>query len=222
MAAKAKGYKGTGMEGFIARQYDKTARRYMVPLYRRWAAEVSQRLQDNSAVLEIAPGPGLLAIELARLRPLKIVGIEISRTFVEIARANARAAGVKVDLREGDVASMPFPDESFDFIMCTSSFKNFAEPQKALDEMHRVLKSGARAWINDLRHDVSDSTINRFVKEELKMGGFAGAFMKYTFRSTLRPRALTKTQFEKHVSLSRFNKVTITENEMDLDVLLEK
>jgi ubiquinone/menaquinone biosynthesis C-methylase UbiE len=218
----SKGYKRFGMEGFIARYYDKTARRYMMGLYQKWADGASQRLRDNSAVLEIAPGPGLLAIELARLRPLKVIGLEISRTFVEIARANARTAGVDVEFQEGDVASMPFKDEAFDFIMCTSSFKNFAEPQRALDEMYRVLKSGSKAWISDLRHDVSDGAIDTFVKNEMKMSGLGGAFMRYSFKRMLRPRALTRAQFEELVSLTQFNKATITENEVDLEVLLEK
>lgn len=219
---ESKGYSGAGMEGFIARYYDKTARRYMMGLYQKWAEGASQRLRDHSAVLEIAPGPGLLAIELARLRPLKVTGLEISRTFVEIARANAREAGVDVEFQEGDVASMPFKDEAFDFLMCTSSFKNFAKPLKALAEMYRVLKSGSKAWISDLRHDVSDTTINTFVKNEMKMSGFGGVFMRYSFKRMLRPRALTKAQFEELISRTQFSNATITENEMDLEVLLEK
>lgn len=219
---KSKGYKGVGMEGFIARQYDKTARRNMVGLYKSWAERLSRRLEDNNAVLEIAPGPGLLSIELARLRPLKITGLEISRTFVEIARANAQAAGVDIEFREGDVALMPFEVETFDFLMCTSSFKNFSAPQQALNEMYRVLKKGATGWISDLRRDVSNATINRFVKDEMKMKGLSGAFMRYTFRHTLRPRALTKAQFEELIAGSLFEQAKITENEMDLEVLFEK
>lgn len=68
----SKGHKGIGMDGFIARQYDKTARRYMGDLYRTWAERISEGLAGNANVLEIAPGPGYLAIELARRRRVSV------------------------------------------------------------------------------------------------------------------------------------------------------
>ena len=173
-------------------------------------------------MLEIAPGPGLLAIELARLRPLKISGLEISRTFLDLARANAGEAGVDVEFREGDVASMPYPDETFDLIICTSAFNNFAEPRKALEEMCRVLKSGATVWIRDLRHDASDAAVHRYVRNEMKMSGVIGVFMRYLFKRKLRPHALTKAQFEALVSRTSFSKTAVTESDIDWEALLEK
>lgn len=106
--------------------------------------------------------------------------------------------------------------------MCTSSFKNFSEPIKALGEMHRVLKLGGKAWISDLRHDVSDETIDRFVNDTMKVKGFGGAFMKYTFKHSLRPRALTAKQFKELIALTPFNNFEITENAIDLELLLHK
>ncbi len=85
-------------------------------------------------------GPGYFAIELAKLGDYRVTGLDISETFVEIARANAAQAGVKVDFRRGDASNLPFPKESFDFLLCRAAFKNFSEPQRALEEMHRVLK----------------------------------------------------------------------------------
>jgi ubiquinone/menaquinone biosynthesis C-methylase UbiE len=218
----SRGYKGMGMDGFIARQYDKTARSSMVELYRTWAQRISEELADGDRVLEIAPGPGYLAIELAKRRNLRITGLDISETFVAIARANAQSAGADIDFQRGDVSAMPFENETFDFLMCTSAFKNFSEPLKALNEMHRVLKRGGKAWISDLRRDVSNETIDNFVSDTMKIKGLAGIFMKYTFKQTLRPRALTGAQFKELVAKTPFTKVEITENPMDLEALLHR
>lgn len=218
----SRGHKGMGMDGFIARQYDKTARSSMAELYRTWAQRISAGLTEGGSVLEIAPGPGYLAIELAKRRNVRITGLDISETFVAIARANAQSAGADIDFRQGDVSVMPFENEKFDFLICTSAFKNFSEPLKALNEMHRVLKRGGKAWISDLRRDVSNETIDNFVSDTMKIKGLAGIFMKYTFKQTLRPRALTGAQFKELVARTPFTKIEITENAMDLEVLLHK
>jgi hypothetical protein len=48
--------------------------------------------------------------------------------------------------------------------------------------MHRVLKPGGKAWISDLRGDVSNATIDSFVNDTMRIRGLAGIFMKYTFK----------------------------------------
>ena len=92
--------------------------------------------------LEVAPGPGYLAVEMARTGRVLVTGLDVSRTFVQIAEQNAREAGVSVDFRQGDAAAMPFADDSFDLVVCQAAFKNFTLPQTAIAEMHRVLRPG--------------------------------------------------------------------------------
>ena len=216
----SKGYKGIGMEGFIARSYDKTARRMHV--YREWADRLAQQIHDGAHVLEIAPGPGYLAIELARRKDCRIVGLEISTTFIGIARRNAQEAGVEIDFRQGNASAMPFEDGTFDFIVCTSSFKNFSQPFMALREIRRVLKTNGRAWVSDLRRDVSDRTIRDFVANEMNMEGFPAFFMRYTFKHQLRPRAYLSEQWKEMAEKTRFTRVEIKNNPMDFEALLEK
>ena len=55
----AKGYKGIGMDGFIARFYDKNARQYSMEQYETWAQKIVRQISEHRSVLEIAPGPGL-------------------------------------------------------------------------------------------------------------------------------------------------------------------
>src|SRR5215470_6936087 len=97
-ATTHKGYKGAGMEGFVARWYTRT-RRNEIEDFRRQAEAVAARLRPGSDVLEVAPGPGFFAIELAKLGNFQITGLDISRTFTNIASENAQNAGVKIDFR---------------------------------------------------------------------------------------------------------------------------
>ena len=101
-----KGYKKIGMEGFIAKWYDKNARKGTPEQYKTWAKMVAENVTEGASVLEVAPGPGYLAIELAKRGKYTIVGLDISRTFIEIAQKNATEAGVgaAVEFRQGDAA----------------------------------------------------------------------------------------------------------------------
>ena len=59
---------------------------------------------------------------------------------------------------------MPFDDGTFDFIICTAAFKNFADPIGALREMYRVLRAHGKSVVIDMRRDASDEAIRDFVK----------------------------------------------------------
>src|SRR5262249_26916112 len=138
------------MEGPIARWYARQrGTASQIEAVRNEAARFTQDLPAGASVLEIAPGPGYLAVEIARLGRVQVTGLDISRTFVAIAQENGRQAGVIVDFRHGDAATIPFAAGSFDLILCQAAFKNFAEPVRALDEMHRVLRTGGTAVIQD-------------------------------------------------------------------------
>jgi ubiquinone/menaquinone biosynthesis C-methylase UbiE len=145
---KPKPYKGIAMEGMIATWYAKNTGKAIAE-YRNLAKRIADGLRPGDSVLEVAPGPGYLTIELARLGCYRLAGLDISRTFIRIARENAARGGVKVSFQQGDVAAMPFADDAFDFIVCRAAFKNFGDPVGALCEMHRVLRPGGRLMIID-------------------------------------------------------------------------
>src|SRR5947208_1611271 len=110
-AQPKKAYRGLAMEGLIARWYARNTGRN-VEEFRRAAQEIARRVSSGSDVLEVAPGPGFLAIELAKLGPFRIVGMDISQSFVRIAKENAAQAGVGVTFRQGNASSMPFESNS--------------------------------------------------------------------------------------------------------------
>src|SRR5689334_15511128 len=162
MEGTRKGYRGLPLEGALARWYAKNTGRQMKE-YCEAAASVARRLPGGGRVLEVAPGPGYLAIDLAKREQYQVTGLDISHTFVRMAAENARMEDAPVDFRKGDAAAMPFEAETFDFIVCRAAFKNFSEPVRALREMHRVLKPGGQALIIDLRPDVPDADLNAAV-----------------------------------------------------------
>jgi ubiquinone/menaquinone biosynthesis C-methylase UbiE len=209
-----------GMEGAIARWYDKTTRKDMAE-YVRVAQRIDAMLPANSDILEVAPGPGFVAIELARGGRHRVTGLDISRTFVDIAKKNAEAAGARVDFRHGNASQMPFAENSFDFVACRAAFKNFSEPVKAIAEMHRVLRPGAKGVIGDLRRDASMLDITNYV-DSMGVNVVNGLFIKFTFRFMLLPRAYTADEFRQMLSRVPFARTWIEDVPVGLEVWFEK
>jgi len=216
----AKPYKGMGMEGAVARWYAALTRKSLKN-FEELARRAAEQIADGAAVLEVAPGPGYFAIELAKLGNYAITGLDISKTFVEIARTNAAKARVRVDFQLGNASDMPFRDETFDFLVCCAAFKNFTEPQRALDEMYRVLRPGGKALIIDLRKDASMESINQAIRS-MKAGLVDTIITRLTFRFMLLKRAYTRTGFEQLISETKFHEFKIQENLMALEILLSK
>jgi ubiquinone/menaquinone biosynthesis C-methylase UbiE len=216
---KPKPYKGIGMEGMIATWYAKNTGKSMAE-FRNLAKRIADGLRSGDRVLEVAPGPGYLAVELARLGPYRIAGLDVSRTFVRLALENAAHAGVEVDFQEGDAAALPFAADMFDFIVCRAAFKNFSDPIGALREMHRVLRPGGRAMIIDMRNDASaKSIVDQVAKMQL---GRIDAFLTRTTLSALRKRAYSRSDFVGMVQATPFGGCDIVVQPLGFEVGLVK
>src|ERR1700736_1938766 len=85
-AKPAKPYMGLQMEGPLASWYARITRDRRD--HRKTAQASAAQLPSGSAVLEVAPGPGYMAVELAKLGAYRITGLDISRSFVRIAAEN--------------------------------------------------------------------------------------------------------------------------------------
>jgi ubiquinone/menaquinone biosynthesis C-methylase UbiE len=123
--ALPKPHKDRGMEGMVAKWYTTNTCKTLDE-FAKLARRIADQLPRGSSVLEVAPGPGYFCVELARLGNYSITGLDISHTFVEIASKKAGEAQVRVDFRQGNASSMPFVDNTFDFLLCRAAFKNFA------------------------------------------------------------------------------------------------
>lgn len=215
-----KGYRGVGMEGPIARWYAANTGKDM-GRHERAAEEVVARAPRGAAVLEVAPGPGYLSLALARTGDYTVTGLDISATFVEIARKNAAAEGVHAEFRHGNASAMPFADESFDFVICCAAFKNFAEPVGAIQEMYRVLRPGGEALINDLRRDVSKEAVAEEVAG-MRLGRVSAAVTRSVLGTWLPRRAYTAEEFARMAARTDFGSAQISETPLGLGVSMRK
>jgi ubiquinone/menaquinone biosynthesis C-methylase UbiE len=219
-AISEKAYRGRAMEGFTAHWYASLTHKSMDE-FKALANRVAEQLKPASSVLEVAPGPGYFAIELAKLGGYSVTGLDISETFVGIARNNAKKAGVDVDFRQGDAAAIPFADETFDFVLCRAAFKNFSQPLRALEEMHRVLKPGGRALIIDLRKDAPYESVSEAV-DGMHLGPVNKFITKLTFRFMLLKRAYTRTEMEQLLAQTKFGSIEIKEDLIGLELCLQR
>jgi ubiquinone/menaquinone biosynthesis C-methylase UbiE len=109
---------------------------------RKWICE-----RAHGEVLEVAVGTGRnlpFYPESARL-----TGIDFSPAMLDVARARAAELGRDVDLREGDAQALPFPDASFDTVVCTLGLCGFPDERAAIAELHRVLRPGGTLLLLD-------------------------------------------------------------------------
>ncbi|SMD25398.1 class I SAM-dependent methyltransferase [Kibdelosporangium aridum] len=103
--------------------------------------------QARGEVLEVAVGTGLnLALYPADVR---LTGVDFSQAMLELARARAAELGREIDLRQGDAQALPFPDASFDTVVCTLGLCGFPDERAAIAEMHRVLRPNGTLLLLD-------------------------------------------------------------------------
>ena len=203
----------------LHRRLVRPADRQDIAEFKATARRITPHIGPRARVLEIAPGPGYLAIEIAKLTGCRIIGLDASHTFVRIANENARKAGIRIDFEHGDAADLPFPADQFDFIACRAAFKNFARPLRTLDEMHRVLKAGGVALIIDLRKDFSPQAVNDYVRGR---GAISAAMIKLTFHTMLKKRAYTKETIAELVAQSQFRHGDVRLDPIGFELWLRK
>jgi ubiquinone/menaquinone biosynthesis C-methylase UbiE len=220
LAQQEKAYKGLPLTGFLARWYARNTGKH-IDDYRQAARRAAEQLHDGNDVLEVAPGPGYFAVELARLGRYHIVGLDISETFVKIATENAKRAGVDVEFRHGNASAMPFHSGSFDFIYCRAAFKNFNEPVRAIDEINRVLKPGGTAVIADLRKDATVREIAAAVSE-MGLGPFNAMLTRLIFKHSLLKRAHSEDDFRRMVAQTQFVTCEIKADSIGMEISLVK
>src|SRR5947209_4565704 len=134
----------------IAGVYDRMNDVMTAGLHHRWrrrAADLA-RVGPGRRVLDVATGTGDLAIELAgRVRPGgEVVGLDFSEAMLE--RARQKAPGIRFEA--GDAQELPFPDSSF--VAATVGFgaRNFADLDRSIAEMKRVVRPGGRVVILEI------------------------------------------------------------------------
>ncbi len=214
-----KPYKGMAMEGMIATWYTKNTGRDM----RRFqvaARAVADRVPVGGKVLEVAPGPGYLAVAIAK-SGRRVTTLDISKSFVKIAQENASREGVAIDVRHGNAGAMPFAEASFDYVVCMAAFKNFTDPIGALNEIHRVLQAGGQASIYDLRKDAAREDIDAGVRD-MQLSALNSLLTRWIFRFWLLKKAYTLEELQRLARASRFGRCEIATDGIGFEVRLAK
>ena len=139
----------------IAPTYDKLNHRLSWDIDRGWRKKAIQQLAPHQpqTILDIATGTGDFAILAAEmLHPVKLIGADISEGMMQIGREKVAKKGLDsiIDFAKEDCLDLSYPDGSFDAVTAAFGICNFADLDKGLREMCRVLKPGGHLSIVEL------------------------------------------------------------------------
>ena len=100
-------------------------------------------------ILDVATGTGDLAIEASRLKPKKVIGVDISNNMLYVGRKKMKKKSLNklVDMQFGDSENLNFKDNTFDAVTAGFGVRNFENLDKGLSEMCRVMKVGGKLAI---------------------------------------------------------------------------
>lgn len=142
----------------VAEMFDNISKRYdflnhflsmgIDKIWRKKAIKILKQYNPDS-ILDIATGTGDFAVSAMRLKPSKVVGLDLSAGMLEVGRKKMKKKGLDqiVEMVQGDSENLPFEDDTFDGLTVGFGVRNFENLEKGLSEMKRVIKSGAPAII---------------------------------------------------------------------------
>jgi len=135
----------TQMFDTISKNYDGLNRVISLGIDVKWRKKVVKIVGENNPkqILDIATGTGDLALMMAEtLNPDKVIGLDISAGMLEVGKQKITKAKLseKIDMIVGDSEDMPFEDNTFDVITVSFGVRNFANLDKGIQEIARVLK----------------------------------------------------------------------------------
>ena len=130
----------------ISKNYDDLNRVISFGIDISWRKKVVQIISKNNPqqILDIATGTGDLALMMSTLAPEKIIGLDISEGMLSVGKEKISKAQLndKIEMVVGDSEDIPYADNTFDAITVSFGVRNFANLDKGLGEIRRVLKSG--------------------------------------------------------------------------------
>jgi ubiquinone/menaquinone biosynthesis C-methylase UbiE len=131
-----------------AQTFDKFAEMTDEQVAARFGAPLGEAGRGD--LLDVACGPGVVTAAIAPTAA-SVVAFDATEQMLEKAKARCARAGLtNVAFKHGDAENLPFGDGQFDGIVTRLAIHHFAHPQRALDEMFRVLRPGGAAVIVDV------------------------------------------------------------------------
>lgn len=121
-------------------------------------------------MLEVAAGTGILTEQLARRLPpeTSIVATDLNPPMLAVAQRRLRdvASVSRIQWREADATTLPFPDGFFDAVVCQFGVMFFPDKPRAAGETHRVLAPGGR-WLFNVWGSLKENAIPRIAHETI-------------------------------------------------------
>lgn len=144
----------------IAPTYDTLNHRLSWDIDRSWRKRAIKTLAPHhpQIILDIATGTGDFAILSAQmLKPVKLIGTDISEGMMKIGKEKVERLGLEqaISFEKEDCLHLSYEDNSFDAVTAAFGIRNFADLDKGLKEMCRVLKPGGHLCIVELTTPVS-------------------------------------------------------------------
>ena len=144
----------------IAPTYDTLNHRLSWDIDRGWRRKAIRQLESSrpQSILDIATGTGDFAIMAAQmLNPRQLIGADISEGMMDIGRQKVRKLGLDgvVSFEREDCTALTYQDDTFDAVTAAFGIRNFANLDKGLAEMCRVLRKGGHLSIVELTTPVS-------------------------------------------------------------------
>jgi ubiquinone biosynthesis O-methyltransferase len=112
------------------------------------------KVEKGMNILDIGCGTGNFSIKLAEMG-CKVTGIDISDKMLDIARKKTEKAGYHIDFYLMDAYNLKLADEQFDGVFSMAAFEFIAQPEKALDELFRVVKKGGQVLVGTISRESS-------------------------------------------------------------------
>ena len=139
----------------IAPTYDQLNHRLSWDIDRGWRRKAIGQLAPYSpkTMLDIATGTGDFAILAAQmLKPERLIGADISEGMMQIGRRKVEEAGLEdiISFEKEDCLHLSYQDETFDAVTAAFGIRNFADLDRGLAEMGRVMKRGGHLSIVEL------------------------------------------------------------------------
>ncbi len=144
----------------IAPTYDTLNHRLSWDIDRYWRRKAIRQLAvyRPENILDIATGTGDFAIQACQLLPeVHITAVDISEGMMDVGRQKVEKAGLqdRIAFERQDCTALTYADGSFDAVMAAFGIRNFADLDKGLKEMCRVLRQGGHLCVLELTQPVS-------------------------------------------------------------------
>ena len=133
--------------GVFSRSYDIGVK--LLPVWKTWLKRAIPHIQ-GPRVLEVSFGTGFLLTRYAG--EFDTDGIDYNEKMVAVASENLKRKNIAARLRQGNVESLPYEHDTFDCIVNTMAFSGYPDGNRAMSELHRVLKPGGRLVIIDIEY----------------------------------------------------------------------